>query len=629
VNDRGPTADRPQARAWAVFALLILAAIVVNPPFKIKVQITSSDSARGAMPPTEPGPHVASSQVAGGPRPETPGPTSPDGPRPAVIALQSATELSSATMPTVASVTNTVDPISPIVVDDSNGKQIPPTDQPPAPANLDPDIVLSAFDPAPNAAQTSTNPKADLAGQSPAATPVAVHGLSDASVDFSQLLSSSVQPVGPIFSDPASDENQRRSTPAQAASQFAEPALPPALSTPPTPVEALTVVAPNLQDTAPPGTSAPAQTASSAEASPNNNSRVDRSREDEQVQQTSCAACGGFHSNADGPALHDLMNCADGGCIPGRAACNGPSHESDSVLGAIMNNLYQCLCCPDPCYEPRWEPAANASFFADYARPRTVTRIRYDNLENLVRPDRNTFWLMQVTPTRTNNTKAITDLRARLQEVYIYQEAASARGSFFIEYGYRQLNTNYMPTQAGFSDLDFGIKSLFFDCELLQLTFQFRTYAPTGNAMLGLGTGHFSLDPSILATLKVGPETYIQGQFGNWIPIGTTSSVAGGMFYAFTSLNQVLWYPRPDSPLIGTLEMDAWAFENGGYTAAILPGGKAQTVEKGGGVSYFNIGPGLRQSICNRVDFGGAITWATSSVHFAQPWFRFEMRFLF
>ena len=28
-------------------------------------------------------------------------------------------------------------------------------------------------------------------------------------------------------------------------------------------------------------------------------------------------------------------------------------------------------------------------------------------------------------------------------------------------------------------------------------------------------------------------------------------------------------------------------------------------------MSYFNIGPGLRQSICNRLDFGGAITWAT------------------
>ncbi len=173
------------------------------------------------------------------------------------------------------------------------------------------------------------------------------------------------------------------------------------------------------------------------------------------------------------------------------------------------------------------------------------------------------------------------------------------------------------------------MKSLLFDCELLQLAFQFRTYTPTGNGTLNLGTGHFSLDPSILASLKLGPDTYVQGQYGNWIPLGGSSALAGGMFYWLTSINQVLWYCTPDSPLIATLELDGWSFENGGYTNAIVKGTQAQIFEKGGGVSYFNIGPGLRQTICNRMDIGGALTWATSSIHWAQPWFRFEVRFLF
>ena len=118
-------------------------------------------------------------------------------------------------------------------------------------------------------------------------------------------------------------------------------------------------------------------------------------------------------------------------------------------------------------------------------------------------------------------------------------------------------------------------------------------------------------------------------------------SLAGGIFYWLMSLNQVLCYPTPDSPLIATLEMDGWSFEDGSYTGSISKPSprrrciptkpfKSNHVEKGGGVSYFNIGPGLRQSICNRVDFGGAITWATdSAAHWAQPWFRFEVRFLF
>jgi hypothetical protein len=77
--------------------------------------------------------------------------------------------------------------------------------------------------------------------------------------------------------------------------------------------------------------------------------------------------------------------------------------------------------------------------------------------------------------------------------------------------------------------------------------------------------------------------------------------------------------------------MDGWSFQNGGFIPTILPSGNIpHPIPHDSGISYFNIGPGLRQSICNRVDFGGAITWATNSAaHWAQPWFRFEVRFLF
>jgi len=341
------------------------------------------------------------------------------------------------------------------------------------------------------------------------------------------------------------------------------------------------------------------------------------------------------------------MGCANGNCIPGRPPCNPPCNECNTVIDAFCQNLYQCLCCPDPCYQPTWEPAANASFFSDYARPRTVTRIRYDNLEAMTRPDRNQFWINQVMLNDFALRKAkkwmkagtFTNPRARLQEVSIYQEAAGERGSFFVEYPYRQINSNWEPTQAGFGDVNFGIKSLLFDCEMLQITFQMRTYMPSGNFKNNLGTGQFVVDPSILTSLKLSPTTYFQGQFGNWVPVGGpggNSQLAGGIFYWLMSVNQVLCYATPDSPLIATLEMDGWSFENGDYTHFIPRGqksasglGKGGLVEDGGGVSYFNIGPGLRQSICNRLDFGGAITWATDTAHWAQPWFRFEVRFLF
>jgi hypothetical protein len=265
-----------------------------------------------------------------------------------------------------------------------------------------------------------------------------------------------------------------------------------------------------------------------------------------------------------------------------------------------------------------------------------VTRIRYDNLNNMVLPDRNQFFFKNMPintrkPFRVNGVTFVANPSARLQQVYLYQEVASERASFFVEIPYRQVNPIFSPTQAGFSDLNFGSKALLYDCEMLQLTFQFRTYAQTGNAAALLGTGHFSLDPSLLATLKLSPTTYFQAQIGNWIPISATQNLAGGIFYWNMAVNQVLYNCTPDSPLIGTLEMDGWSFENGGYTLPVIdprfPNVKIRGA--GGGVSYFNIGPGLRWSICNRMDFGGAVTFATTANHWAEPWFRLEVRFLF
>ena len=95
---------------------------------------------------------------------------------------------------------------------------------------------------------------------------------------------------------------------------------------------------------------------------------------------------------------------------------------------------------------------------------------------------------------------------------------------------------------------------------------------PSGNFKDNLGNGQFALDPSILTSLKLGPTTYFQGQFGNWVPLGgpgTNRKLAGGIFYWLMSFNQVLCYTTPDSPLIATLEMDGWSFENGGYTPSI------------------------------------------------------------
>jgi hypothetical protein len=73
---------------------------------------------------------------------------------------------------------------------------------------------------------------------------------------------------------------------------------------------------------------------------------------------------------------------------------------------------------------------------------------------------------------------------------------------------------------GGASDFDFGVKyALIADPNCRYVTFQFRTYVPTGEPGLGLGTGHWSLEPGLLLYQRLNDRTVLQGMFTDWIPV--------------------------------------------------------------------------------------------------------------
>ena len=124
-------------------------------------------------------------------------------------------------------------------------------------------------------------------------------------------------------------------------------------------------------------------------------------RTDAGVERVSCASCGGTghlgHAMAGpGGMGGSCSTCGGSGvCVPGRGPCYAPGF-GDSFCGRFLSNLYECLCCPDPCYQPAWVPEANASFFTDPARPRTMTRFRWDRGWDMQTPDRaEFFWARQ------------------------------------------------------------------------------------------------------------------------------------------------------------------------------------------------------------------------------------------
>ena len=407
-------------------------------------------------------------------------------------------------------------------------------------------------------------------------------------------------------------------------------------------------------------------------------------RVDDKVSQVECSSCGTRYL----PELADggCPSCGGSGmCTPGRKGCH-PWH-AHTYAGRLLGNLYECICCPDPCYQPGWVAEANAAFSPDFPRPQTLTRFRWDYGRNMVFPDRNEFfwprsnvsadqWKMNnasSNPAYKNlidnpKTKVVPGKKGKavishlpngvssyagkgpktgvvtlhtkkgvlryqpwgerqltFNELYFYTEAASASStaSAFFEYPYRSWTGLYDGHAAGLGDLRFGTKAVLLDCELLLLTFQFKTYMPTGNFLKGLGTGHVSLEPSLIAALRLGPETFVVGQLAEWIPMGGDPAYAGAMLNYHLAMNHVLHRFTPDVPLIGTFEFNGWSFQDGAYTNPFT--GPTPSSHD----TYFSVGPGLRLSICNRVDFGANVTVPLGGDHWASTWVRTELRLLY
>jgi len=73
---------------------------------------------------------------------------------------------------------------------------------------------------------------------------------------------------------------------------------------------------------------------------------------------------------------------------------------------------------------------------------------------------------------------------------------------------------------GGLSDIDFGFKyALIARADNRYVTFQFRTYSPTGDPGLGQGTGHWSVEPSLLLFQRLTDRLVLQGQLTDWVPI--------------------------------------------------------------------------------------------------------------
>jgi hypothetical protein len=295
--------------------------------------------------------------------------------------------------------------------------------------------------------------------------------------------------------------------------------------------------------------------------------------------------------------------------------------------------------------------------YLDIPMPITTFRIRYDDAYNLNRPDRAAYiygaWHeLSVQPhgiqgpghgiffqPSAKGPDIIAPNVDYQQPSAYFELAAQNRVSVFLEAPYRYINfkdTSPPPPQTsfnGFSDLQFGFKYALLADPNQFLTFQLRGYSPTGSAGEGLGTGHWSVEPSLLLYERFN-RLVLQAQLTDWVPIaggvaGNVLSYGAGAGYAV--------FQRGNFVVMPITEFLGWTVLNGYEsvsqplnitqpTGLELP--TTQGVAEAGGNTIINGKFGLRafwggQSLY--VGYGRALT----GTHWYTDIFRLEYRIFF
>jgi hypothetical protein len=302
--------------------------------------------------------------------------------------------------------------------------------------------------------------------------------------------------------------------------------------------------------------------------------------------------------------------------------------EGFGTCKRFCGGLHECLCCPDPCYQPHWIPIADAAFDVPAVRPVTQQRLRWDRGLNVVLPDRAEYFWARADGNGRGPAPApgllLASDRVSYHDVWYQFEAAIERFSVMVQVPYRSLEPSQTAHAVGFGDLKVGAKTLIFDCELLQIGAQVMVTMPTGNANRGLGTGHYAVEPSLLLGLRVGPETYLQAQLAEWIPVRGDSQYAGRVFQTHVALNRTLLRLHENWPLIGTVGFNSWTFQDGEYTDPVLGSN-----QRAGGFTYMSAGPGLRLFICDHIDIGFGANFSLNRPNFAEVIYTSEFRWRF
>jgi len=187
--------------------------------------------------------------------------------------------------------------------------------------------------------------------------------------------------------------------------------------------------------------------------------------------------------------------------------------------------------------------------------------------------------------------------------------------------------------QSGISDVRAGFKLAVTASSDHSLTFQFKAYFPSGDGSRGLGTAHYSIEPSLLYYQRLSDRWAVESQIGGWLPINGSSlsgrNYAGDIFfYGFGPSYQLV--NRENIKFAPVVELFGWHVLGGLELlgTGLLPPANTATVADASGTNIVNLKIGARTSFGRHnsvyAGFGQAVTHSVWYEHIVRLEYRYS-----
>jgi outer membrane putative beta-barrel porin/alpha-amylase len=275
--------------------------------------------------------------------------------------------------------------------------------------------------------------------------------------------------------------------------------------------------------------------------------------------------------------------------------------------------------------------------YIDNAIVGSQIRLRFDAGFDNNRPDRAEFFYAQCgcdgPPARGPQPGLV--LHLNFQQLYMRAEYAPVhRFSVFAEVPVRWVQPQeFVPAtipsggfgnQAGLSDVQAGFKFALLASHKHYLTFQFLAAFPSGDSSKGLGTNHYSVQPSLLFFQKVTDRMSFEAQLGGWHPLEGASPGFPGDVLTYGLGPSYELYRGERVRFAPVIELVGWRVLGGRETNGdFFP----SPVVSSEGTNIFNLKVGARTTIGDHnsfyVGYGQALTHEIWYKHIVRVEYRY------